>query len=335
MSTSSPEKIAVVGGGSWATALVKILCEQPQVQIRWWLRSAEDIAHIRTYHHNPSYLSDVYLSPKKVKVCEKLRDAVKGADYVILAIPAAFVQEPMQELTSEHLRGKRLVSAIKGMVPDCNQLVTDWVERVFEVPLDDICVIAGPCHAEEVALEKQSYLTIASTGQSCAEDFARLITCRFVTANPLTDLYGVEYAAVMKNIVALACGITHGIGYGDNFQAVMVANAMQEIRRFVTAVDPRERDLSSSAYLGDLLVTAYSQFSRNRLFGNMIGRGYSVKAAQLEMKMIAEGYYAANSIHSMNKNHGVDMPITEAVYRILYQRAAPAQEMEALKKYLK
>ncbi|GAB3173905.1 NAD(P)H-dependent glycerol-3-phosphate dehydrogenase [Telluribacter humicola] len=335
MSITSPEKIAVVGGGSWATALVKILCEQPNVQVRWWLRNAEDIAHIRTYHHNPSYLSDVYLPPKKVKVCEKIRDAVREATYVILAIPAAFVQEPMQELTAEHLRGKRIVSAIKGMVPTSNQLVTDWVESTFEVPMDDICVIAGPCHAEEVALEKQSYLTIASTGHSCAEDFARLMTCRYVTAHPLTDLYGVEYAAVMKNIVALACGITHGIGYGDNFQAVMVSNAMQEIRRFVTAVDPRERDLSSSAYLGDLLVTAYSQFSRNRLFGNMIGRGYSVKAAQLEMKMIAEGYYAANSIQTMNKNYGVEMPITEAVYRILYKRAAPAQEMEALKKYLK
>ncbi|WP_247236228.1 NAD(P)H-dependent glycerol-3-phosphate dehydrogenase [Telluribacter sp. SYSU D00476] len=335
MSTSSPEKIAVVGGGSWATALVKILSEQPNVQIRWWLRNADDIAHIRTYHHNPSYLSDVYLSPRKVKVCEKIRDAVRGASYVILAIPAAFVQEPMQELTPEHLRGKRIVSAIKGMVPSSNQLVTDWVESAFEVPLDDICVIAGPCHAEEVALEKQSYLTIASTGYSCAEEFARLMTCRFVTAHPLTDLYGVEYAAVMKNIVALACGITHGIGYGDNFQAVMVSNAMQEIRRFVTAVDPRERDLSSSAYLGDLLVTAYSQFSRNRLFGNMIGRGYSVKAAQLEMKMIAEGYYAVNSIHTMNETYKVPMPITEAVYRILYKRAAPAQEMEALKQYLR
>lgn len=328
-------KVAVIGGGSWATALVKILCEQPHIQIKWWLRNAEDIAHIKAYHHNPSYLSDVYLPPKKVRVCDKIREAVKGVDYVILAIPAAFVQEPLRELSPEHLKGMRVVSAIKGMVPDTNQLITDWMEDSYGVPLDDICVIAGPCHAEEVALEKQSYLTIASTGNSCAADFAQLMTCRFVTANPLTDLYGVEYAAVMKNIVALACGITHGIGYGDNFQAVMVSNAMQEIRRFVTAVDPRERDLSSSAYLGDLLVTAYSQFSRNRLFGNMIGRGYSVKAAQLEMKMIAEGYYAVNSIHSINETYQVPMPITESVYRILYKRAVPAQEMEALKKLLK
>ncbi|GAB2792004.1 NAD(P)H-dependent glycerol-3-phosphate dehydrogenase [Rhabdobacter roseus] len=335
MTTLPTEKVAVIGGGSWATALVKILCEQPQVQVRWWLRNAEDIAHIRTYHHNPSYLSDVYLPPRKVKVCERLKESIRGAQYVILAIPAAYVQEPLREINATHLRDKRIVSAIKGMVPTTNQLVTDWMQDTYQVPLSHMCVIAGPCHAEEVALEKQSYLTIASTDQACAADFARLMTCRFVTAHPLADLYGVEYAAVMKNIVALASGITHGIGYGDNFQAVLVANAMQEIRRFVTAVDPRERDLSASAYLGDLLVTAYSQFSRNRLFGNMIGRGYSVKAAQLEMKMVAEGYFAAKSIYTMNQRYQVPMPITNAVYRILYEGAAPVHEMEELKKHLK
>jgi glycerol-3-phosphate dehydrogenase (NAD(P)+) len=335
MNQTKSEKIAVIGGGSWATALVKILCEQPQIQVRWWLRSAEDIHHIQTYHHNPSYLSDVYLSPKKVKVFSKIREAIRGTSYVVLAVPAAFVQEPMRELTPGHLKGKRVVSAIKGMVPDHNKLVTDWVEETYGVPLHDMCVIAGPCHAEEVALEKQSYLTIASTDPACAEDFARLLSCRYVKANPLADLYGVEYAAVMKNIVALACGITHGIGYGDNFQAVMVSNAMQEIRRFVTAVDPREREMSASAYLGDLLVTAYSQFSRNRLFGNMIGRGYSVRAAQMEMKMVAEGYYAARSIHVMNQTYGVSMPITESVFRILYEGVAPSVVMDELKKHLK
>lgn len=327
-------KVAVIGGGSWATALVKILTEHPQIQVKWWLRDLPDIEHIRTYHHNPSYLSDVYINPKKVKVFEKIKDALKGTDYVILAIPAAFIQEPLKEIDPTQLKGKRIVSAIKGMIPFQNQLVTDWLEAEYRIPLDDMCIIAGPCHAEEVALEKQSYLTIASTNTSCAEDFSHLMTCRFVVANPLNDLYGVEYAAVMKNIIALACGITHGIGYGDNFQAVLVSNAMQEIRRFVTALDPRERDLSSSAYLGDLLVTAYSQFSRNRLFGNMVGRGYSVKAAQLEMNMIAEGYYAAKSIFDINQQFGVSMPITEAVYRILYHGTPPAQEMEDLKKHL-
>ena len=335
MSFLNNTKIAVIGGGSWATALIKILCEQPHVQIRWWLRNQDDINHIRKFHHNPSYLSDVDLSPKKIKVFEKTIDAVKGADYIILAVPAAFVQESLQDLTEKHLKGKRIVSAIKGMIPNENILVTDWIAEKFKVNLYDTCIIAGPCHAEEVALEKQSYLTIASTECPTAEDFAKLMTCRYVTANALDDLYGVEYAAVMKNIVALACGITHGLGYGDNFQAVLVSNAMQEINRFITALDPRQREVSSSAYLGDLLVTSYSQFSRNRLFGNMVGRGYSVKAAQLEMKMIAEGFYATKSIMEMNKTYQVDIPITTAVYQILYEEQAPVYVMENLKKVLK
>ena len=335
MSFLNNTKIAVIGGGSWATALIKILCEQPNVQIRWWLRNQDDINHIRKFHHNPSYLSDVNLSPKKIKVFEKTTDAVKGADYIILAVPAAFVKESLQDLTEKHLKGVCVVSAIKGMIPDQNILVTDWIAEKFNVNLRDTCIIAGPCHAEEVALEKQSYLTIASTECPAAEDFAKLMTCRYVTAHPLDDLYGVEYAAVMKNIVALACGITHGLGYGDNFQAVLVSNAMQEIGRFVTALDPREREINSSAYLGDLLVTSYSQFSRNRLFGNMIGRGYSVKAAQLEMKMIAEGYYATKSIMEINKTYHVNIPITHAVYQILYEEQAPSHIMDELKKLLK
>ena len=335
MKQPSLHKIAVIGGGSWATALVKILSEQTGNQVRWWLRSQADIDHIRAYHHNPRYLSDVFHSPKKVKVCGKIKDAIRDADYIVLAVPAAYIEEPLQKLKPADFSGKRIVSAIKGMIPDVNLLVTDWMEERFEVPLGDICVIAGPCHAEEVALEKQSYLTIASTNPECAADFAKIITCRYVTAHPLADLYGVEYAAVMKNIVALACGITYGLGYGDNFQAVMVSNAMQEIRRFVTALDPREREMSASAYLGDLLVTAYSQFSRNRLFGNMIGRGYSVKAAQVEMKMVAEGYFATKSIHAINQQLGVSMPITDAVYRILYEGIAPGLVMNELKAQLR
>ncbi|WP_149242517.1 NAD(P)H-dependent glycerol-3-phosphate dehydrogenase [Dyadobacter sp. 32] len=334
MSFLNNTKIAVIGGGSWATALIKILSEQSHVQVRWWLRNQEDINHIRRFHHNPSYLSDVNLSPKKIKVFEKTADAIKGADYVILAVPAAFVQDALAGLSEKHFQGKKVVSAIKGMIPDENMLITDWIAGRFSIDLRDTCVIAGPCHAEEVALEKQSYLTIASTALPTAEDFAKLMTCRYVMANALDDLYGVEYAAVMKNIVALACGITHGLGYGDNFQAVLVSNAMLEIGRFVTALDPRERQISASAYLGDLLVTAYSQFSRNRLFGNMIGRGYSVKAAQLEMKMIAEGYYATKSIMQMNTQYHVHIPITTAVYQVLYEERAPTMVMEELKKQL-
>jgi glycerol-3-phosphate dehydrogenase (NAD(P)+) len=330
MKHSTPVRLAMVGGGSWATALVKILSEG-NVSIRWWLRSEADAEHIRRFHHNKSYLSDVQINPRKVKVCTKIKEALRDADYVILAVPAAFVADALNGLKPAHFDEKTVISAIKGMIPATNQLVTDWVEATYHVPQERICCIAGPCHAEEVALEKQSYLTIASTGTRAAEAVARLLTCRFVQASPLDDLYGAEYSAVMKNIIALACGITHGLGYGDNFQAVLVSNAMQEIRRFVDTTYPMPRDLSRSAYLGDLLVTAYSPFSRNRTFGTLIGRGYTIQSAQMEMNMIAEGYYAVRSIHAFNEQHGVDLPITEAVYRILYEGASPRQEMAELK----
>lgn len=332
--TKEPTSIAVIGGGSWATAIIKILSEN-DVKIKWWLRNRDDIDFIRKYHHNPHYLSDVQLNPRKVKVCADIKEAFQAAQYVILAVPAAFVQEPLAALTPVHFEGKKVVSAIKGMIPGENTLVTDWVEKKYELSQDKTCVIGGPCHAEEVALEKQSYLTIASNSLPCATGFARLMTCRYVQASPLHDLYGVEYCAVMKNIVALACGIAHGLGYGDNFQAVLVSNAMQEMQRFLDIVYPHYRDLSGSAYLGDLLVTAYSQFSRNRTFGSMIGRGYSVKSAQIEMNMIAEGYYAVKSIHEMNQKFMVDMPIIESVYNMLYEKKSPAAELGILKGRLK
>ncbi|MGA0560374.1 NAD(P)H-dependent glycerol-3-phosphate dehydrogenase [Larkinella sp. VNQ87] len=329
-----PARITVVGGGSWATALIKILSEGNN-HIRWWLRSSHDAAHIKQFHHNPSYLSDVQINPRKVRVCTKIKDALRDSEHIILAVPAAFVSDALQGIKPENLAEKHLISAIKGMIPGRNQLVTDWVEEEYRVPADRIAVIAGPCHAEEVALEKQSYLTIASQNLAFATAFAQLLNGRFVQTTPLDDIYGVEYSAVMKNIIALACGITHGLGYGDNFQAVLVSNAMQEIRRFVDTVYPMLRDLSASAYLGDLLVTAYSPFSRNRTFGHLIGRGYSVQSAQMEMNMIAEGYYAVKSIHEINRQHEVDMPIMEMVYSILYEKTSPALATNALKSLLK
>lgn len=326
--------IAVIGGGSWATAIIKILCES-DVHIRWWLRNAADVEYIRKFGHNPNYLGDVQINRRKVRTFQHVPKALEGATHVVLAVPAAFIQDAMSGATEDLLKDKIIVSAIKGLIPGENLLVTDWVENLYRVPQDRICVIAGPCHAEEVALEKQSYLTIASTDLVQAAHFAKTISCRFVQAHAIEDVYGVEYCAVMKNIIALACGIAHGLNYGDNFQAVLVSNAMQEIKRFLDAVRPLSRDLMSSAYLGDLLVTAYSQFSRNRTFGNMIGRGYSVTSAQVEMNMIAEGYYAAKSIWAINKAHQVSMPITKAVYRILYEKASPATEIQSLKSQLR
>ncbi|ADB37257.1 NAD(P)H-dependent glycerol-3-phosphate dehydrogenase [Spirosoma linguale] len=330
MKVTQPIRLTMVGGGSWATALVKILSEN-NVSVKWWLRKTSDADHIKKFGHNPSYLSDVQINTRKVKVCTKIRDSFKDSEYIILAVPAAFISDALTGLKPEHFDGKSVISAIKGMVPGANQLVTDWVSEQYGVPMERMSVIAGPCHAEEVALEKHSYLTIASQNPRCAQSVADLLRCRFVQTTPVDDLYGIEYSAVMKNIIALACGITRGLGYGDNFQAVLVSNAMQEIKRFVDAVYPKHRDLSGSAYLGDLLVTAYSPFSRNRTFGTLIGRGYTIQSAQAEMNMIAEGYYAVKSIYEINRRYAVNMPITNAVYNILYDKAAPTGEMNLLK----
>lgn len=328
--------IAVIGGGSWATALIKILTEKGQVKINWWLRSEDDREHITKFHSNPRYLSTVKVNPDLVKVFGEPKEALKEADAVLLAVPAAFILDAFTGLVAEDFKGKYVISSIKGMIPEHNILVTEYMENHFGVLHKDISVIGGPCHAEEVAMEKQAYLTIASTGKNFSELLADTMRCRYINTTTVKDVYGVEYCAVMKNIIAIACGIAHGLGYGDNFQAVLVANSMNEIKRFLKTVYKVKRDLTASAYLGDLLVTTYSQFSRNRTFGNMVGRGYSVKAAQLEMAMIAEGYYAVKAIHEISRQYeDLKMPITEAVYNILYERISPVVEFKILKDLLK
>ncbi len=299
------------------------------------MRNKQDVQHLIQYRHNPRYLSQVSFDLDYVKPSKDLRAVVAAADWVVLAVPAAFVQHVLADLPAEAFKGKVVVSAVKGMIPQENILITEYMERHYQVPDARQLVIAGPCHAEEVALEKQSYLTIGSHDLPTAERFCQLLRNRYVKANPLDDLDGIEYCAVMKNVIALACGIARGLNYGDNFQAVLVSNAMFEIERFLDAIMPIHRALSGSAYLGDLLVTAYSQFSRNRTFGNMIGRGYTVKSAQIEMNMVAEGYYAVRSIFELNRELQVDMPITNAVYHILYERISPAVEFEILKDKLK
>lgn len=323
--------ITVIGGGSWATAMIKILTEN-EVHIKWWLRSREDIEHIKRYGHNPRYLSAVQLQPDKVTPYADLREALKDTKYVLLAVPSAFIPDVVSKLREKDLQGKRIVSAVKGLIAREHQSITEFMESEFNLPRKHMLVIAGPCHAEEVAQGRQSYLTISGDKLTEAEHFARLIRGRFVKASVIEDLQGVQYCAAMKNIIAVACGIARGLNYGDNFQAVLVSNALQETKRFLDQVFPHEgRDLDSSAYLGDLLVTAYSQFSRNRTFGNMIGRGYTVKSAQVEMNMVAEGYYAVKSVFKVSKRHRVKMPIIKAVYNILYERISPAIEMRLLK----
>jgi len=321
--------ITVIGGGSWPTALLKVLSNQ-EVSIHWWLRKTETVEYVNRYHHNPNYLSSVELDMNKITASDNMAASLQHADIVVLGVPSAFLKESMQDITPAQLQNKIIFSAIKGIVPEDNLIVGDFLHQKYKVPFDQIGVISGPCHAEEVAMEKLSYLTIASQNIENAKTFASLLNCRYLKTSVSDDIFGTEYAAVLKNVIAIASGICHGLGYGDNFQAVLISNAIQEISRFVDVVHPISRDIKSSAYLGDLLVTAYSQYSRNRTFGNMVGKGYSVKSAQMEMNMIAEGFYAVQCIWEINKLYQVDMPITKAVYHILYEKISPSLEMKLL-----
>lgn len=321
--------VAVIGGGSWATALIKILSNNAE-KIHWWVRSAETAEHIRTQRHNPKYISDVEIDIDKVEVGNDLLSVISSSEIIILAVPSAFLKEALAPLAPELLKGKIIFSAIKGIVPDDLMIVGEFMNKKYNVPLENFGVITGPCHAEEVAMEKLSYLTLASQNNYNVELLSSLLNCSYIRTTLSDDIYGTEYSAVLKNVIAICSGICHGLGYGDNFQAVLVSKSIQEIKRFVDAVHPITRDINDSAYLGDLLVTAYSQFSRNRTFGTMLGKGYSVKNAQLEMNMIAEGYYAAKCIHEINKKLNVEMPVTDAVYNVLYEKRSAGEEMRLL-----
>ena len=326
---SETHKIAVIGGGSWATAIVKMLCNNAK-EVHWWVRNQTVVDHINKYKHNPNYLTSVEFETSKLVLSPDLKSVISKADILIMAVPSAFLKEALKELTEADFKNKKVFSAIKGIVPEHNLIVGEFFNTQFNIPLDNIGVITGPCHAEEVAMEKLSYLTIASQNTEMASYVASQLNCRYIKTTVSDDIFGTEYSAVLKNVFAIASGICHGLGYGDNFQAVLISNAIQEIKAFVDVVHPIDRDIKSSAYLGDLLVTAYSQFSRNRMFGNMIGKGYSVRYAQLEMNMVAEGYYGVKCIYEINKKYKVEMPITDAVYNIVYEKISPAIEMKLL-----
>ncbi len=321
-------KIAVIGGGSWATAIVKILTEKNDY-VGWWMRNEENVLYIKRFHNNPHYLSSVELMTEKIDISTDLDHIAEEADCLIFAVPSAFLKDVLSQLKIP-LHDKVIFSAIKGIVPDENLIVGEFFNEKYQVPLEQIGVITGPCHAEEVALERLSYLTVASINTQNAALVGEKLSNDYIKTNISDDIYGTEYAAVLKNIYALVAGICHGLGYGDNFQAVLVSNAIREMKRFIKAVHPIKRDISDSAYLGDLLVTAYSQFSRNRMFGNMIGKGYTIRSAMLEMNMIAEGYYAASLIREVRKAHDIKMPIAHAAYKILYKKRNPRKVIARL-----
>ncbi len=312
-------KFAVLGGGSWATALVKMLLVN-QDKVGWYMRNSDAIGFLKIQKHNPNYLTSVTFDTDKLDLTDNINSAVSGADILIFAIPSAFLQSELQNL-SVSLKEKIIFSAIKGIVPESGLIVGEHFHEKYDIPYDQIGVITGPCHAEEVALERLSYLTIACANRKNAALVAKNLSCDYIKTKITKDIIGTEYAAMLKNIYAIAAGISHGLGYGDNFQSVLMSNAIREMKRYTKRIHKIDRNINDSAYLGDLLVTGYSIFSRNRMFGNMIGKGYTVKSAQMEMRMIAEGYYATKSAYELksNFNKKVKTPIIDAVYEVLYE----------------
>ena len=326
---STKHTVGVIGSGSWASAIVKMLTNNLD-EVHWWVRNPESADHLRKYKHNPRYLQSVEYNLDKLIISSDLKEVCDKADVLVMATPSAFIYDMFHDFPKEGMDKKIIISAIKGIVPEYHAIPARYFHKTFRIPYDRIGMISGPCHAEEVALERLSYLTIACPDEGIAQMFADMVACRYIKTSTSDDLFGTELSAVLKNVYAIASGIYSGLGYGDNFQAVLVSNAIQEAERFIDEVNPIHRDVLTSAYMGDLLVTAYSKFSRNRTFGFMVGKGYSVKTAQLEMDMIAEGYFAVKSVKKMNEKFQVDLPIVDAVYNIIYERITPVVETSIL-----
>lgn len=324
-------KFAVFGGGSWATAIVKMLCENLD-EVRWYIRHSETVDYIQKNGHNPHYLSSVEFDTDQLILSSDINQIASEADYLIFVIPSAFLENELKKLMIS-LEDKVVFSAIKGIVPESSLIVGDHFNTYYKVPFNNIGIISGPSHAEEVAMGRLSYLTIAGADNEKAEIMANVLRSDYIKCTTSDDVLGIEYAAMLKNIYAIACGIAHGLGYGDNFQSVLMSNAIREMKRYVKKVHNTRRDINNSAYLGDLLVTGYSTFSRNRLFGTMIGKGYTVKSAQMELNMIAEGYYAAKSAYHLNQQKGkkkAKTPIINTVYKILYEHKDPQKAFRKL-----
>lgn len=315
-------RYAMIGSGSWATALVKLLLNY-QHQISWYIRDEKNIQAIKRNNHNKAYLQSVMLEPNRLHMSTDINEVVASADVLVFCIPSAYFLSSMSNLTLS-LKDKFIVSAIKGFVDEKNLTIAEYFNQVHNIPFDRMGIVSGPSHAEEVSMERLSYLTLTSKHIEVAKALCEVFECNYIKTTPGTDIYGVEYAAALKNVYAVAAGICHGLGYGDNFMAVLMTNSFHELAKFLNVTHPDDnRVVSSAAYLGDLLVTGYSQFSRNRTFGSMVGKGYSVKSAQIEMSMVAEGYYASKCIHEINKEFNIEMPIADAVYKILHELEYP------------
>jgi len=328
-------KICVMGGGSFATAIAKILTENGTEKINWYMRRPEQIEEFKRLGHNPSYLTATRFDISRVQFYSDINQAALNSDALIFATPSPYLKQHLQKLNVD-ISQKIIISAIKGIVPDEDITVSDYFHKIHHVPMENIAAIGGPCHAEEIAFERLSYLTIASENMELADSISQKFNCSFVKTTLSNDIHGIEYASALKNIYAIAAGICHGLKYGDNFMSVLISNSAEEMGLFLETVFPNStRITNDSVYMGDLLVTAYSKFSRNRTFGTMIGKGYSVRTAHLEMEMIVEGYYATKLIKQINDKYHVNMPILDTVYHILYEKASPSNEIKILTESLR
>lgn len=327
--TWKPGRIGIIGSGSWGTALAKIiLATRPE--INWYFRFKETVRQFRQLKHNPTYLTNQKFDTSRINFYTDIPSIVEESDTILLVTPSPYIKNILGKMTPKMLEGKFVLNAIKGIVPDDNMLISTYLTEKFNIPVDMIGAVSGPCHAEEVALGRLSYLTVSCASIERAKQLQKVIQGPQMRCGISDDVTGIEYASVLKNVYAIAAGICHGMRHGDNFQAVLISNAIGEMARFIDAVHPLQRDIKTTEYLGDLLVTAYSRYSRNRTFGTMIGKGYSVKQAQLEMEMIAEGYYGAKCIHEVNLDLKCRIPIAELIYKILYERKDPTKAIEEL-----
>lgn len=343
-------QFGIIGSGSWATALVKLLTDN-KFKVGWCVRNDQIVKHLQQRHHNPGYLSSVYFDTAYLTLDTDVRNIVAANDHIIVAVPSAYIKDTLQGLDKNAFAGKKVISAVKGILPDDNLLLNEYLLKEYNLPLSEYFTIMGPCHAEEVAAEKLSYLTFSGIDGNQAATIANCFNTEYLNTVVNEDVFGVQYAAILKNIYALGAGIAHGLEYGDNFLSVLIANCADEMAGYLRKVGIRRVEVgvhegedpithrktpnyAASVYLGDLLVTCYSLYSRNRTFGNMIGKGYSVKAARLEMSMVAEGYYAAKCIYLVNKTIGAEMPIADTIYRILWENVKPSDGLNLIEEVL-
>ena len=332
-------QFGIIGSGSWATALAKILTDNGNT-IYWWVRNNETISYIEKRRHNPHYLSSAYFDVSQLKISSDIQRVVSQSDVLVIAVPSAYVEAAFAQIPADMLKGKKIISAVKGILPSENQLLNHYLATHFNFDLSDYFAVLGPCHAEEVASEKLSYLTFSGIDEITTAKIATYFKTEYLNTVVNGDVTGVQYAAVLKNIYALGAGIAHGLEYGDNFLSVYIANSANEMVRFLRMLNnelPETADplnYAASVYLGDLLVTCYSLYSRNRTFGNMIGKGYSVKSAQLELNMVAEGYNASKCIHLMNETVKASIPIASAIFQILWEHEPAVHGFKKIETYL-